>query len=71
MVQNQLINTQNLYESLLQRTYHQQQPNINVVVQPSANNVMNMSYFNPAFDHLSMQTTPSTVNMDPPQYFFP
>ncbi|KOM38585.1 hypothetical protein LR48_Vigan03g196700 [Vigna angularis] len=65
MVQNQLINTQNLYESLLGRTYQQQQANINVVVQPSANNVMNMSYFNPGFDHLSMQTAPSTDNMQP------
>ncbi|ESW33994.1 hypothetical protein PHAVU_001G115200 [Phaseolus vulgaris] len=77
VVQNQLINTKNLYESLLQRTYqYQQQPNINVVMQPtqsnnltpSTNSLMNRSFFNPGFDNLAMQTTPSTNNMEPRQF---
>ncbi|CAJ1919931.1 unnamed protein product [Sphenostylis stenocarpa] len=81
MVHNQLINTKILYENLLQRTQqYQQQPNINVAMQPaqsnnlpaaSTNNLMNMSFFNPGFDHLAMQIPPSTHNMEPLQFSGP
>ncbi|RDX66912.1 LOB domain-containing protein 20, partial [Mucuna pruriens] len=64
MIQNQLINTRISYATLLQST-QQQQSNINVAVQAAHSNNFPvstnlMSFFNPGFDHLAMQTASSS-----------
>ncbi|KAJ1409114.1 Lateral organ boundary [Sesbania bispinosa] len=74
MVQTQLVNSRFAYANIFQQ---QQQPNINVALQPSysnnsisaSTNFMNMScYLNPiGFDHHAMDTTPSSHSFEPLQ----
>ncbi|RDX94988.1 LOB domain-containing protein 20, partial [Mucuna pruriens] len=73
MRQNQLINARISYATLLQSIQQQPQPNINVVKQSTySNNSPNstnlMSFINPDFDHLTMQTASSSHNLEPLQF---
>ncbi|RDX68162.1 LOB domain-containing protein 20, partial [Mucuna pruriens] len=70
MRQNQLINSRTSYATLHQST--QQQANNNVAMQPAYSNnspipTNLMSFINPGFDHLAMQTASSSHSLEPLQ----